>query len=416
MSNNINGTDMKYWFYLESHIYVSFKSNEILLYDTHTGKSMIVKSAPCIQLVNDIYEDGSLGSIELEQSVLLEHDIQDFVNSVVNNGMGKLISHDEAPLKPVILLPILSLNFDVEKFEDKENADLFLARDISKYLLDVNIIMNNSCEQQCPHCKNYCKQFFCCSKEQTSKCLLEESLTSLLRQISYFPVRTINITGGNIYDYKYLEAFDVSNEDGKKAFNFYIHYENYKENTCIDNQKLHLIVNAPLNTSRLKEVDSLVKGKDVKYHLIIENEEQYEELESAMTDLGIDDFEIHPYYNGMNLSFFEENVYLSEEDIIANPISMREIFRNQKLNANSFGSLYILPDGSIKANLNEQVIGHLDKDRIIDVISSEMKLNTAWRQVRSSEPCKNCVYQYLCPPPSNYEKALNRQNLCCVQG
>lgn len=405
---------MKYWFFLEPHIYVNFKSDTILLYDTHTGKSLYVDSASCISIVNKIYEDDSLGSIELEGFNLEEIELKEFVNAVVGNGMGKLLDQHEHPVKPVILLPILSLNFDVDKFKDKENADLFLARDISKYLLDVNIILNNSCQQQCTHCQNYNKQFFCCSKEMHSKSLPEESLLNLLRQISYFPVRTINITGGNIYEYQNLELFNVSNGDGKKAFNFYINYLNYQKNPYIDNQKIHLIINTPVNDGRLKEVYTLTKEKDVKYHLIVEDEEQFTVLDSAMSELGIEDFEIHPYFNGQNISFFENNVYLSKEDILANPISMREIFRNQKLNANSFGSLYVLPDGSIKANMNEKVIGNLYSNRIIDVISDEMKVNTAWRKVRSSEPCKNCIYQFLCPPPSNYERALKRENLCNV--
>lgn len=405
---------MKYWFFLEPHIYVSFKSDAILLYDTHTGKSLYVDSASCISIVNKIYEDGSLGSIELDRVNLGEFELQKFVNTVVGNEMGKLLDQHEHPVKPVILLPILSLNFDVDKFKDKENADLFLARDISKYLLDVNIILNHSCQQQCTYCQNYNKQFFCCSKETHSKNLPEESLLNLLRQISYFPVRTINITGGNIYEYQNLELFNVSNGDGKKAFNFYINYLNYQKNPYIDNQKIHLIINTPVNDGRLKEVYTLTKEKDVKYHLIVEDEEQFTELDSAMSEFGIEDFEIHPYFNGQNISFFEDNVYLSKEDILANPISMREILRNQKLNANSFGSLYVLPDGSIKANMNEQVIGNLNSNRIIDVISDEMKLNTAWRKVRSSEPCKNCIYQFLCPPPSNYERALKRENLCNV--
>lgn len=406
--------DNKYWFFLESHIYVSVKANAMLLYDTHTGEDLYVESMTAIQLVNKIYVDENLGSIELESSDLADPETHDFVDKVVMKGMGELLNQHEHSIKPVILLPILSLNLDVEKFKDKENVDLFLARDISKYLLDVNIVLNNSCRQQCLQCQNYCRQFFCCSKGSPSESLSQDSLVNLLRQISYFPVRTINITGGDIYHYQNLEVFCTANKDGKKVFNFYVHYLNYMENPYIDNQNIHLIINTPVNTGKLREVCSLTKEKDVKYHLIVEDEEQYEELESAMTALGIEDFEVHPYYNGHNVHFFEENVYLSKEDIVATPISMREIFRNQKLNANSFGSLYVLPNGEIKANLNEEKIGHLEKDRIIDVINHEMMQNTAWRKVRSSEPCQNCVYQYLCPPLSNYERALHRQNLCHV--
>lgn len=404
----------KYWFFLESHIYVSIKPNAMLIYDTHTGKKLYVKSMAAIQLVNKIYKEENLGSIELESSDLACPETHAFVEMVVSNGMGELLKQHEHSIKPVILLPILSLNFDVEKLKDKENVDLFLARDISKYLLDVNILLNNSCQQQCRHCQNYYKQFYCCSKGNSADSLSQDCLDNLLHQISYFPVRTINITGGNIYKYEHHDVFNTLSVEGKKVFNFFTHYLNYQESPFIDSQNVHLLVNTPVNLSRLKEVHSITREKNVKYHLIVENNEQYGELEAAMTELGIDDFEVHPYYNGHNIQFFEENVYLSEEDILDTPISMREIFRNQKLNANSFGSLYILPNGDIKANLNKETIGNLRKDSIIDVINYEMTHNTAWRQVRSSEPCKNCVYQYLCPPPSNYERVINRQNLCHV--
>lgn len=407
--------DNNYWFFLNAHIHVSIKPNAMLLYDTHTGEDLYVESMTAIQLVNKIYVDENLGSIELESSDLADPETHDFVDKVVMKGMGELLNQNTHPIKPVILLPILSLNLDVEKFKDKENVDLFLARDISKYLLDVNIVLNNSCQQQCRHCPNYCKQFFCCSKEESPESLSQDSLVNLLRQISYFPVRTINVTGGDIYRYQNLEVFNTSNGEARKVFNFYVHYLNYQENPYIDNQNIHLIINSPVNHGKLHEIYSLTKEKEVRYHLVVENEEQYDELELAMVSLGIEDYEVHPYYNGHNIQFFEENVYLSKEDIVATPISMREIFRNQKLNANSFGSLYILPNGDIKANLNERTIGHLDKDKIIDVINHEMLQNTAWRKVRSLGPCKNCVYQYLCPPLSNYERILNRQNLCNVQ-
>lgn len=404
----------KYWFFLESNIHVSIKPNAMLLYDTHTGKNIYVESIAAIQLVNKIYEDKNLGSIELQTSDLADPEINVFVDTIVTNDMGELLNQHEHSIKPVILLPILSLNLDVEKFKDKENVDLFLARDISKYLLDVNVVLNNSCQQQCRHCPNYCKQFFCCSKEEPSESLSRDLLVYLLRQISYYPVRTINVTDGNIYQYQHLEIFNTSDEESKKVFNFFIHYQNYRENPYIDRQNIHILINTPVDICKLHEVGSLTKDKEVRYHLIVEDEEQYDELESALTELGIEDFEVHPYYNGRNIQFFEDNVFLSKEDIVATPISMREIFRNQKLNANSFGSLYILPNGDIKANLNEETIGHIGKDRIIDVINHEMMQNTAWRKVRSSEPCQNCVYQYLCPPLSNYERALHRQNLCHV--
>lgn len=406
--------ERKFWFFLESHIYVSFKENKMLLYDTHSGKSLFVTGSEPIQLVRRIYEDENLGSVELLERDFSVVVIRDFINDVVASGMGQLVDAEQQPVKPVILLPILSLNFDVERLKDKENADVILSKNNNKYLLDVNIVLNGSCQQECVHCSEYSKQFFCCSKNGCAQSFPKELLQDLLRQLSYFPVQTINLTGGNIYQYDDLDVFGESDNGSKKIFNFYVHYLNYQENPHIDSKNIHLIINAPLNMERLSEVHSLTRGKSVKYHLIVEDESQYEELELALSKIGIGDFEVHPFYNGENLCFFEDEVFLSEEDILARPVSMREIFRNQKLNANSFGSLYILPNGDVKANLNEECIGNAGCDRIIDIINGEMMRNTAWRQIRSSEPCCGCVYQYLCPPISNYERVLKRQNLCCV--
>lgn len=407
--------EKEYWFFLESHIYVNFKDKEMLLYDTHSGNKLLVTSSEAIQIIRKIYEDKNLGSIKLTENDVVQTAIHKFMNDVIALGMGQLIDAIQQPLKPVVLLPILSLNLDVEKLKEKGDADLLLERNISKYLLDVNIVLNSSCRQSCVYCDSYYKQFFCCSKKGEYSSLTRNSITDLLCQISYYPVHTINITGGNIYEYEALDLFQTSNESETKVFNFYIHYLNYQENPYVDAQKIHIIVNPPVDMERFKTVHSLVRDKDVKYHLIIENIEQYNELEMLVSEMELKYVEIHPFYNGENGLFFEENVYLTEEDILMRPISMREIFRNQKLNANSFGSLYILPNGDIKANLNEDTIGHLDKDRIIDVINIEMMQNTAWRKVRSSEPCKDCVYQFLCPPLSNYERAINKQNLCHVQ-
>lgn len=404
----------KFWFFLESHVYVNIKSNTILLYDTYTGKNLYLESTVGVQIVNKIYEDENLGCIELEQPHLNNPALREFVEIVISNGMGKLLDQYEHATKPVILLPKLSLGLDVDRLKYMKNVDILLARDISKYLLDVNIILNTSCQQQCLHCQKYCKQFFCCSKEQRIERFAPDSLVNLLRQIKYFPVRTVNITGGDIYQYENLEVFSNSNENSNKVFNFYIHYLNYRNNPTIDSQRIHVIVNTPVKMGKLNEVYCHTKNKDMKFHIIVENDKQFEELESAMLELGVEEYEVHPYYNGKNIQFFEDNVFLSKEDIIANTISLREIFRNQKLNANSFGSLYFLPNGDIKANLNEQTLGNIDNDKVIDIINEEMMQNTAWRKTRSSEPCNSCLYQYLCPPLSNYERVINKQNLCHV--
>lgn len=39
----------------------------------------------------------------------------------------------------------------------------------------------------------------------------------------------------------------------------------------------------------------------------------------------------------------------------------------------------------------------------------------SWFNIRNQPPCNSCIYQWLCPPPSNYEIAIGRPNLCHVK-
>ena len=171
--------EKNFCFFLESHIYVSFKEDKMLLYDTHSGKSLFVVESEPIQLVRRIYEDENLGSVELSERDFSVAVIRDFVNDVVASGMGQLVSAEQQSTMPVVLLPILSLNFDVDRFKDKEFADAILSRNVSKYLLDINILLNGLCQQECVHCGEYCKQFFCCSKNGSSSSLPKEFLMEI---------------------------------------------------------------------------------------------------------------------------------------------------------------------------------------------------------------------------------------------
>lgn len=37
-----------------------------------------------------------------------------------------------------------------------------------------------------------------------------------------------------------------------------------------------------------------------------------------------------------------------------------------------------------------------------------------WFRIRRNKPCDCCLFQFLCPPPSNYELALSKNNLCTL--
>ena len=61
---------------------------------------------------------------------------------------------------------------------------------------------------------------------------------------------------------------------------------------------------------------------------------------------------------------------------------------------------------------------HLDvynrQHSIHEIVYNEIEKGKSWLRIRNQFPCDNCVYQWICPSPSNYEIAIGRSNLCHV--
>lgn len=147
------------------------------------------------------------------------------------------------------------------------------------------------------------------------------------------------------------------------------------------------------------------------YTFIIAEEDEYEQATDYIEQYQLKQANVLPVYTGDNLPFFQENVYLTEEELAGITLSKREIFIRQALNIYFFGTLSVLPDGKIYGNLNLLPVGDIT-EAPHDVVYREMTEGNAWFRVRNQEPCKNCVNQWLCPSPSNYEWVIGKPDLC----
>ena len=403
--------ERKYWFILNADVFTFYKKSMVLLYQTEKGKHAILKGENCVSILKKIDNYSNLGVAELKDSDLKDFHVKKMIEVIVKNKMGKIIPITEDAQKPIVLRPLLSLNEDIDKIKNKDYADYFLGVKFGKYLLNVNIILNEKCNLNCSGCNDYHQQFFCCYSKTTSRKEMPSKLLSeLIRQLSFYPLRTINICGGNIYDYQNLELLEEVAES--KKLNVYVNYRNYRKHEIIDKAKLHILINYPFKEEKLLDIIQKTSNLDSIFHIIIEDERQHERFSHFLGAYGIEDFYIHPFFTGGNKLFFEKNVYISPNDILNSKLSLREIFRNMKMNSNFFGMLYFFPDGKVRANSNTNILGDIQNEKIIDIIHREMIENTSWRKVRNNEICSKCLYQYLCPPPSNYERVLNTPNLC----
>ncbi len=110
-----------YWFSLKSHVYVYFKKEKILLYNTQSGSKIETSLKEAITLVNQLYEPVNLGVIVLESQLLSNLEVQNFVKEVQKKEMGDLWEIRTGSQKPIRFIPILNLQNDIDKLHKKRH-------------------------------------------------------------------------------------------------------------------------------------------------------------------------------------------------------------------------------------------------------------------------------------------------------
>jgi len=195
----------------------------------------------------------------------------------------------------------------------------------------------------------------------------------------------------------------------------WVHYANFVNGAPVASGfQYDIPITFPVDEPTWNRCIALFEDNQAKYHFFITGIKDYEYAEELISRHKLIHYGVHPVYTQKNLDFFEECVYVNREEIFQTKHSFRQIFARQKLNTRFFGSLTIFPDGGVFANVNNPALGNIETNSILDIIDKEMFENTAWRKIRDGAPCDCCLYQYLCPSPSNYELVINKPDLCHI--
>lgn len=113
-------------------------------------------------------------------------------------------------------------------------------------------------------------------------------------------------------------------------------------------------------------------------------------------------------------NYRNEELSISEQDILNAHITKRVIFIHQKININYWGQFFVFPDGKVypsPKNESSHCLGNISEP-ILPMIAKELMENHAWRRVRDSELCNNCVFRWLCPSPTPVETLFDIPVVC----
>ena len=398
-----------YWFYLSPKVYVTSKEN-IFLYHTESGARLEVTEGHLKDLLQAVYEPKNLGVVEFPQGLWKQEGAHALIEQMLLLHMAGLIPIDREQGKPINFLPILNLQKDVDKAMSIGGLSL-VVDDLLGYLSRFTLCLGGG--------RLYPSYLSRVWRGQEAHWMSPSLLYSLLEQVRYSRLKQVGLYADSLFLHPQikeilglLESYEYDYQLWISAKHYLQHQEEIK--MCLRSMKcichLSLLASATEleNLARMSEVDVQL----FSWHFLIEDEAQYARVELFTERWGIVQSELVPIYTGDNLPFFEEYIYLSEDDIFSEPIEMRRIFCNQKLNSNNFGALTVLPTGECRVSMNTPALGNLPQSSLLEILYKELTTNTAWRKTRNSGKCQKCLFQYLCPPPSSYEQVIGKQNLC----
>lgn len=401
---------MKY-IYTEPYTCYFYKKGEILLYNTLDNKVVKLEADKYLQPLAEELESNKI--IKIDEELLNQQSISHFINVLRNTFNGDLLDIEDGKPIPAIFHPVIN---NQRAFERLANVDkINIDNQVMNYMEEIYIYINGCGEKE-----EYPPYMQVPSYMYETEDIDGKNLVNWLKNIQNKQINQINILGGDTLTHPHFyEILDVSKQKSHEILLYY-KYEMFKpEYLKLLNNIDKLILIIPMNSvsdSLLKKtVMDLQNFFNKQWLFLISSEKEYQHAETLCNQNGISNFLFKPIFNGENLKFFEDIVFMNEVEVLNLKPTKREIYANQKINRNEFGRITVLPNGDIFANPNKERLGNISENRIHDIIYKEMNKGSSWLDIRTKKPCCDCIYQWLCPSPSHYEQVIGKPNLCHIK-
>lgn len=381
-------TEKEYWFAFEPYVYITLKEKAALLYNTLDGEYIKVTDEDGLKFLATILDKENCGVTKV---TLKEWQCKAVCNLLItarDKFFADLYECSLSEQKPIQFYPILNLQEEVNRLQNFSFGSVGTKMFTYLYKIIVDIERLEG-EALCSLVDEVWEQVR--PSDLKHLCIIISALSQL---------KTLQIWLKNHQEAANCMEWVMKGEIALKC----IHEINEPVTILIDTEDIL--------SDKLPDTEN----RSVSWIFRVHTEEELDIVSNLIDQHELQNYKIKPVYDNTNLSFFEDQVFLEKEDIFFKPISMQEIMRNQVLNTNYFGKFFITSAGDVyPGSLLEDKIGNLYTEGIRQLIHKEMTEGKSWLCIRNQKPCCDCIYQWLCPSPSDYELAIHRPNLCHIK-
>lgn len=408
----------EYWLVLQPYTFIFNTTKEVLFYNSETGHSIREPlNYNLKRVVDELLMPSNAYCASLTEEELSDSQMLFIVTQLRTSFSGEIIKKKSTSNKPFMFRPVARLFNDID-FIVKIGYEK-AGESIAQLLGEININLNTNCELNCLHCSEFYKQTPYCNRQEIPNFSVDfEKLHSILNVFDLMGVMKVTFSVSKLITN--TPELNLLTDFGKSRFQKHIQFHSLN---CPDRKTLDLLTSAgctleilfhfPIKYEDINNVINVAKEYMATIKVLVTDEYEYQETLRLFSNIEDDKIIIQPFYNTKNLEFFRNFIFVDSADLETS-LSKNLVYGHKKLNSNDFGRLVIQPDGNIYANINKPPLGTIDDD-IRKHVYNEMTKGTSWRRIRNMQPCSDCVYQWLCPSPSNYELAIGKPNLCHVK-
>lgn len=381
-------TVTEYWFTIEPYVYIGLTNKCVLLYNTLDSATIESDKSEVIELLQETLQKENYGVILLSEKRLQNKNINAFITELREKYMGDIIDATLSKGKPIQLTPFFNFS-DTDQLELYKKHNFSSDRNMLEKLSEISIHVDNT-----------------------------TNIRKLISFLQSVPNKlTFNMIGnlGRLTNYKELLSFLNQCSSPK---NIFCSYKNVIPlQPAFENEFMYrIVVDFPIHSQFWDNSMQILRNQTLPFEYVfnVSSLSDCQKSEQLIEQFQIERYQFKPVFTGDNMHFFKENVFLSKEDILSTHISIKNIFANQSINIFDFGKINIMPNGDVFSNVNHPPIGDIYTSSIFDLVRKEIFEGKSWLRIRNQAPCNKCVYQWLCPSPSDYEIAIGRPNLCKV--
>jgi pseudo-rSAM protein len=381
-------TGIDYWFTIDPYVYVGLTQQDALLYNILDGSTIESNKVEVVELLREMLQKENLGVAFLPEERWQNDNIKSFIREIREKYMGDIIDVTLSMSKPVQLLPFFNFP-NPDKFEIYKKQNFPQKTNIFEKLSEI-----------------------CIHVDRTSNI---EKLILFFQSLPTIPM--INIVGDIWGVENYVELLSFLNRyPSPKTISCSYTHALVLQASFENNFSYKILVQFPIDMQQWNISRQILLHQTLPFEYVFEvtSVEDCMHVEQLVEQYQIEEYRLNPVYTGENIRFFEENIFLTKEEILSTTLSLKDFFTRQEMNIYDFGKINIMPNGDAYANVNYPVLGNIYAHSIYEILCKEIEEGMSWFRIRCQVPCNNCVYQWLCPSPSNYEIAIGRPNLCHV--